>query len=72
MIWYESLRRKTKWHLKNLMQIIIMHRVSEGTSLCVCVAEIHKSFDTQKLPHPLDDMSTIAEGKAESSILYTP
>lgn len=45
-----------------------MHTVSEGTRLCVHVAEIHKSFDTQKLPHQLYDMGTIAEGKAESSL----
>jgi len=47
-----------------LMQIIIMPRVSEGTSLSVYVAEIHRYLKAQKLPHQLHDMGTIVEGKA--------
>jgi len=46
------------------MQIIIMPRVGEGTSISPFVAEIHKYLKTQKLPHQLHDMGTIVEGKA--------
>lgn len=45
------------------MQIIVMPRVSEGTSVSVYVAEIHKYLKTQKLPHQLHDMGTLVEGK---------
>ncbi len=47
-----------------LMQIIIMPRVSEGTSVSVYVAEVHKYLKTQKLAHQLHDMGTLVEGKA--------
>jgi uncharacterized protein (TIGR00106 family) len=47
-----------------IMQIIVMPRVSEGTSVSVYVAEIHKYLKTQKLPHQLHDMGTLIEGKA--------
>jgi uncharacterized protein (TIGR00106 family) len=46
-----------------IMQIIVMPRVSEGTSVSVYVAEIHKYLKTQKLPHKLHDMGTLVEGK---------
>jgi uncharacterized protein (TIGR00106 family) len=46
-----------------LMQIIIMPRESEGTSVSVYVAEIHKYLKTQKFPHQLNDMGTVVEGK---------
>jgi uncharacterized protein (TIGR00106 family) len=46
-----------------IMQIIVMPRVSEGTSVSVYVAEIHKYLKTQKLPHQLHDMGTLIEGK---------
>ena len=47
-----------------LMQIIIMPRASEGTSVSIYVAEIHKYLKTQKLAHQLHDMGTLVEGKA--------
>jgi uncharacterized protein (TIGR00106 family) len=47
-----------------LMQIIVMPRVSEGASVSVYVAEIHKYLKTQKLRYQLHDMGTIVEGKA--------
>ena len=47
-----------------IMQITVMPRVSEGTSVSVYVAEIHKYLKTQKLPHNLHDMGTLVEGKA--------
>jgi uncharacterized protein (TIGR00106 family) len=47
-----------------IMQIVVMPRVSEGTSVSVYVAEIHKYLKTQKFPHQLHDMGTLVEGKA--------
>jgi uncharacterized protein (TIGR00106 family) len=47
-----------------LMQIIVMPRVSEGASVSVYVAEIHRYLKTQKLRHQLHDMGTIVEGRA--------
>ena len=47
-----------------IMQIVVMPRVTEGTSVSVYVAEIHKYLKTQKLPHQLHDMGTLVQGKA--------
>ena len=47
-----------------IMQIIVMPKVAEGTSVSLYVAEIHKYLKTQKLPHQLHDMGTLIEGKA--------
>lgn len=46
-----------------IMQIVVMPRVSEGASVSIYVAEIHKYLKTQKLPHQLHDMGTLVEGK---------
>jgi uncharacterized protein (TIGR00106 family) len=47
-----------------IMQIVVMPRVTEGTSVSTYVAEIHKFLKIQKLPHTLHDMGTLVEGKA--------
>ncbi len=47
-----------------IMQIIIMPRLIEGTSVSAYVAEIHKYLKNQKMPHQLHDMGTIIAGKA--------
>ncbi len=47
-----------------LMQIVVMPRGTEGTSVSLYVAAIHKYLKTQKLRHQLHDMGTIVEGKA--------
>jgi len=47
-----------------IMQIVVMPRVTEGTSVSAYVAEIHKYLKTQKLPHQLHDMGTLVQGKA--------
>ena len=47
-----------------LMQIVVMPRGGEGTSVSVYVAKIHDFLKTQKLPHKRHDMGTIVEGKA--------